>query len=131
MAEAISEAAEEQIRYIASLDAPGPFSEKAVGALRIALVEVDRLRTKLKSDASTALLRQRAAVLAVMEERDEARAQLAEIGKTSVEWGYWHEDEFNVSDRQFSPGDVRYYREQSGRPVERRLAGEWREVSDA
>ena len=59
------------------------------------------------------------------------RARLAEIGETEVEWGYWHEDEFNVSERQFGAGDIRYYRERSGRPVERRLAGDWREVPDA
>lgn len=47
MPEPMSEEAEEQIRYIASMDAPGPFSEKAVGALRVVLAEVDRLRTQL------------------------------------------------------------------------------------
>lgn len=63
-------------------------------------------------------------------ERDEARARLAELGEASVEWGYWGEDGFNVSEGQFSAGDVRYYRDQSGRPVERRLVGEWREVAE-
>lgn len=57
-----------------------------------------------------------------------AEGRLAEIGETEVEWGYWHDDEFNISDRQFSAGDIRYYLEQSGRPVERRLAGKWRKV---
>lgn len=62
---------------------------------------------------------------------EDFRAQLTEIGETEVEWGYWFDDEFNVSERQFSVGDVRYHQEQSGRPVERRLVGEWREVPDA
>jgi hypothetical protein len=46
MSETMSPEAEEQIRYIASMDAPGPFSEKALGALRVALAEVDRLRAQ-------------------------------------------------------------------------------------
>ena len=48
MAEAISKEREEQIRYIAAFDdAPGPFSAKAVAALRDALAEMDRLRDEL------------------------------------------------------------------------------------
>ena len=68
---------------------------------------------------------------AALDELERLRARLTEIGETEVEWGYWREDEFIISERQFSAGDVRYYREQSGRPVERRLAGQWREVTDA
>lgn len=70
----------------------------------------------------------RAELAAANERAGKAQARLAEIGKVEVEWGYWHEDEFNISERQFSAADVRYYREQSGRPVERCLAGEWRKV---
>jgi len=68
---------------------------------------------------------------AALDELVQLRALQIEVGETEVEWGYWHEDEFIVSERQLSAGDVRYYREQSGRPVERRLAGQWREVPNA
>lgn len=64
----------------------------------------------------------------LLDEAERARKREAEIGETEVEWGYWHDDEFNISDRQFSAGDIRYYLKESGRPVERRIVGKWCKV---
>lgn len=104
---------------------------------------------RAKSDASTALLRQRTAVLAVMAERDEwrkraetAEARNAEIGEATVEWGVraegstnarraedeaharWMARDFSNIKRVHADGDrIPHY------PVTR-VVGEWREADD-
>lgn len=64
-------------------------------------------------------------------ELDQARAQLAEIGETREEWRFddgngW----FTVSRKPLSAADVQHLKKETGRPVEHRLAGEWREVPE-
>jgi hypothetical protein len=129
MSEGMSAEAEEQIRYIASMDAPGPFSEKAVNALRVALAEVDRLRAHLAAE--------HLATEAAETENDQLRARLAEIGETREEWtvvrrwrrsteflGLMEEDEALALVAENRANRI-------SSTVNRRLAGEWREVPDA
>lgn len=67
----------------------------------------------------------------VMAERDAARRELAEVrervGKEGFEWRFddgngW----FTVARKPLTDANVQHLRQQTGRPVERRVVGEWK-----
>jgi hypothetical protein len=62
---------------------------------------------------------------------EEAEARLAEFGEVGEEWRFddgagW----FTVSRKPLSDADVRHLQKTTGRPVEHRLVGQWRESAD-
>lgn len=109
-------------------DVPREFVEKAVHAVG----NQDRYHS-IEADVRIAL----ATVLPLFEQQIrtqlDAAGQLAElcaqVGKPGEEWRF-HDDAgwFTVSRKPLTDADVQYLRKTTGRPVEHRIVGEWREV---